>query len=78
MRIRLDIRLGFLWSRVGVTSSTPCGKECTEWDNVRMLDEQYVESEFQALQIRADLCVAMCYVSQPSILATNRGQLVFV
>ena len=26
-------------------------QECTEWDNVRMLDEQFVECEFQAANV---------------------------
>lgn len=65
--------------RTGIPSSNPRGKECTEWDNVRMLDEQYVESEFQACRyVQIYVLQKMCCVSQPSFLATNRGQPIFL
>lgn len=38
-------------------------KECTEWDNVRMLDEQFVESEFQ---------ICMCVISIIRFLTDHR------
>lgn len=70
----LDVRVGILWNRGGVTSSNPYGKECTEWDNVRMLDEQYVESEFQACRyVQIYVLLKKCAVSANQVfLATNR------
>ncbi|CAE7949327.1 zmynd10, partial [Symbiodinium sp. KB8] len=38
-------------------------KECTEWDNVRMLDEQFVECEFQ---------ICMCVISIIRFLTDHR------
>ena len=38
------LQLEALFSKLG-------SEECTEWDNVRMLDEQFVECEFQVRRV---------------------------